>query len=382
MRVLHVFNKPRSGGGSLASTLATIDLSRKNGLTVDSFSFDSSDLPVGLLGKIEASTSAFYSPKSERAFLRKIKEFKPDIVHCNEFFPLVSARIPKLCQDHKIPVVMTCDDYHLTCPTRNHFIEGQVCTACLDGNEYNAIRYNCRNNMPESIINSLYNYRIRIKKLFKNYVDHYITCSEFSRSWLIEHAGINATSITSIPHVIEIPKTMANPEKGSYASFGGRFVPEKGIDVLLEAGQKTDIPVKVSRNAKHFVTIDLPNDADIVVTNGRDDLAEFYRNAQFLVFPSIWFETYGVVGAESMSHGIPVIASRLGALNDLIEDGVDGLLFEPGNSQDLADKMLQLWNQPKRLKEMGLAARRKAIDLWSEEPNFKQTLSVYHQVLN
>lgn len=382
MKILHVFNQPRSRGGSLAATRALIDITRRKGHEVEVFSTDSTDLPNGLRGKVAAAISAFHSPGSVRAFSEALDRFKPDLVHANELFPLISPKVLAICNERGIPVVMTCDDYHLTCPTRNHFRAGDICTKCIDGHEHWAILHNCKQNMPESIVNSLYSANLRHKGLFPSSVDHFITCSEFTKAWLVEHANLAPERVTAIPHPVEIPETETDPTIGSYAAFAGRFVPEKGIDTLLEAASACEVPVKLSRNHRHFDTIDLPPDVDVVVTTGRDDLAEFYRGARMLVFPSRWFETQGLVGAEAMSHGIPVIGSRLGALCDLIDDGITGLLYEPGDPTDLADKLTYLWGDPELCRRLGRAAREKALEHWHPDRNFARVMDVYHSVLD
>ncbi len=381
MKILHAFNQPRSGGGSLASTLATIEVTQNNGHEVEIFTRDSNHFPSGLKGRVQAAISAFSAPESVKTFTTHLSQFKPDLVHINELFPLISPNILKVCKQHNVPVVMTCDDYHLTCPTRTHFYNSRICTRCIGGKEYWAVLKNCKANLPESVVNAVYNFRLRKSEIFSQYVDHFITCSEFTRRWLIEHADIDEASISAIPHAIQIPETPVDPTKGTYVSFGGRFVPEKGIDILLKAANLSGIPVKLSRNEKHFVNIDIPEYVDVVVTKGRDDLNAFYLGSRFLAFPSQWFETYGVVGAESMSHGIPVVASRLGALCNLVEDGVDGLLFDPGNAADLAEKMLRLWEDPDYCRQLGKAARQKAIKNWSPQRNFEQTLAIYQQLI-
>ncbi|MFQ3250220.1 MAG: glycosyltransferase involved in cell wall biosynthesis [Glaciecola sp.] len=382
LRILHVFNQPRSGGGSLASTLATISIFKDAGHEVEIFTRNSQDLPSGLVGKFAAARSALYNPESVSDFRAFLKRFTPDIVHANEFFPLISPNILMECKEQGIPVVLTCDDYHLTCPARTHFRNGQICTLCIGGKEYNGLLNKCKNTYSESAINVLYNYNLRRKETYQTTVDHFITCSEFTKSWLVEHANIDSTCITAIPHAIEIPDTSVEAANGSYASFAGRFVKEKGIDTLLKAADICKVPVKLARNVNHFVDVDLPPTADAVVTHGRDDLALFYRNARFLVFPSNWFETYGVVGAESMAHGVPVLAAKIGALNNLIEDGKTGLFFEAGNAEDLASKMRMLWEDPELCTRLGQAGRQYAIDNWSREVNFKRTLEIYNKVLN
>ena len=129
------------------------------------------------------------------------------------------------------------------------------------------------------------------------------------------------------------------------------------------------------------MNVDLPPDAEVVVTTGKKDLQEFYRGARMLVMPNKWFETFGLVGAESMSHGIPVIGSNLGSTANLIEDGVDGLLFEAGNAQDLADKVTRLWNDTELCRRLGQNAREKAIRLWNSERHVQGLIETYNKAI-
>ena len=82
-------------------------------------------------------------------------------------------------------------------------------------------------------------------------------------------------------------------------------------------------------------------------------MAAFYRGARFLVIPSNWFEGCPLVISEAMSHGLPVIASRIGGLPEVVEDGVTGLLFEPGDVDDLVGKIRLLWDSPELCRRMG-----------------------------
>jgi glycosyltransferase involved in cell wall biosynthesis len=383
MKVLHAFNAPRSGGGSLAASRASIKVLRDAGVQVEVFSRDSRDLPAGLSGRLSAGMSAFYPREAVSAFARTLKTFSPDLVHINELFPLISPWVLRECRERQVPVVMTVDDYHLTCPVRNHFREGRICTECLGGREYRAVLNNCRGNLAENLVNAGYNMMVRNLGLYKRHVDHYIAPSRFTADWVVQQLGVQAGRVTVVPHVIDIPPTAVDPSLGQYVAYAGRFVPEKGIDVLIDAARAMKLPLRLSRNEQHFNTIDLPPDVEVVVTRGRDDLAEFYRGARFLVVPSVWFESFGIVGAEAMSHGVPIIASRLGAVADLVEDGVDGLLFEAGNAADLARKAQQLWAEtPQRLAEMGRRARDKACRLWGEQAHGQQLRAVYERSLS
>ncbi|MGH9786943.1 MAG: glycosyltransferase, partial [Terriglobia bacterium] len=96
---------------------------------------------------------------------------------------------------------------------------------------------------------------------------------------------------------------------------------------------------------------------------------------------SMWFETFGLVGAEAMSHGIPVVAARIGALSELVEDGVSGLLFEPGDPRDLAEKVTRLWDDPQLCRRLGQAARQRAMNLWRPQRHFERLISAYEEVV-
>lgn len=381
MKILHAYNQHRGGGGADNAARATIEVSRRHGWEVEVFTRSSEDLPRNLLGRLEAGVSAVYAPTSVRRFAALLDSFKPDVVHVHEVFPLVSPWILPLCTRRGVPVVMTCVDYRMTCPIVTHLYEGQVCTRCTGGREHWAVLRNCRNNLTESFTVAFYNTLIRRLRLYTKHVTCFIAPSEFTRDWLIEHADIEPDRITVVSPVVDIPAHKADPRAGSYVAFAGRFTPEKGIATLLEAARLCRLPFRLSRNEMNPATVPLTPDVEVVVTRGKEDLAAFYQGTRVFVFPSIWFETFGLVGAEAMSHGIPAVVSRLGALSHLVEDGVDGLLYEPGNPQDLSEKILQLWDDPELCAQLGSAARQKAIALWSPERHFASLQAVYQSVL-
>lgn len=382
MRVLHAFNQPRSGGGSLAASLATIGALRQHGVEVEVFTRNSRDLPPGLGGRLQAGLSAFYPAEAVRAFGVQLRRFRPDLVHINELYPLISPWVLRHCRAEGIPVVMTVDDFHLTCPARNHFRDGQVCTECLGGREHRMLVNNCRGSLAENLVNTAYSSMVRRFQLIRSAVDHYVTPSNFTSRWVVEQLGVDPAQVTTVQHTIDLPPApVDNAGAGGYIAFAGRFVPEKGIDVLLDAARIMQLPVALSRNQHHFVTIDLPADVRVVVTQGRDDLAAFYRGARMLVVPSVWFETFGVVGAESMAHGVPVVGSDFGAVADLVDDGVDGLLFRMGDAADLARQAAGLWHDPARCQAMGRRARTKAETLFPPDVHARRMVTLYRQVI-
>jgi glycosyltransferase involved in cell wall biosynthesis len=380
MRILHAYNQHRGGGGADNAARATIDIARENGHEVEVFTRSSEDLPPNLGGRLQAGISAIYAPDSVRRFDAILDSFKPDLVHVHEVFPLVSPWILPGCTRKVVPVVMTTVDYRMTCPVGTHLRRGQPCDKCAGGREHWAVLKNCRQNLTESVMVAAYNTIVRRFSLFDRHVRRFIAPSEFTRRWLTDKAGIDAARITSISPLVEIPVRGIDPAAGQYVGYAGRFSPEKGIDILVQAGRLSDVPIRMSRNMNGLLKVAVPLDIEVDVTSDRHGLADFYRGARMLVVPSLGLETFGLVGAEAMSHGVPVIASRIGALAELIEDGVDGLLFEPGNVRDLADKITRLWNDADLCRRLGCAARAKAVAYWGSDSHLKHLMAVYDSV--
>jgi glycosyltransferase involved in cell wall biosynthesis len=381
--VLHAFNVPRSGSGSTAATLNTIAALREHeGVEVEVFSRSSRDLAPGLAGRLRAGVSAFYPADAVADFRRTLTRFRPDLVHVNELFPLISPWILRACREQHVPIVMTIDDYHPTCPTRNHFRQGRLCTECLGGREWRAIANGCRDGFAENAVNALYNAMVRRFKLLSANVDQFITPSDFTGRWAVRHAGLSALRMNTVNPAVRLAADAADPAQGSYIAFAGRFVPEKGVEVLLQAARRMGLPVKLSRHVSQFVTICLPEDVDVVVTSSREDLDAFYRGARMLVLPSIWFDSFPTVGEEAMGHGIPVVGSRIGGIAEMVEHGVDGLLFEPGDAQDLADQAGTLWHDRQRCGRLGAAARAKAVANWGADTHARRVMQVYRRAMD
>jgi len=380
MKVLHAYNQHRGGGGSNNATQATIDASSARGIETAVFTRRAGDLPSGLRGRLQAGLTALYGRATVRQFGDALDSFKPDVVHVHEIFPLVPPWILPECTRRKLPVVMSCVDYRMTCPVVTHLRDNQICTACLPNRQYQAALSNCRQSRAESVTMALYGTLVHRLGLYRKNESEFIMPSEFTRSWMLKHLDLPPDRVTAVAPVVASPPTAADAGVGGYVAFAGRFSPEKGIQTLLDAAKLTGLPVKLARNENSLVTCDVPARMT-VVTKGREDLARFYREASMVVVPSLWFETFGLVGAEAMSHGIPVLAAKGGAVQELVEHGVDGLHFEVGDAASLAAGMLQLWNDPALRRRLGAAARSKAEARWNADRHFEQVRDIYERAL-
>lgn len=382
MRILHVYNKHRGAGGSDATTAATIEVLRSRGVEVDTFVRDSRDLPTNLRGKVTAFIGGLYAAEAVRTLEAQLQQRRPDVVHVHELYPLISPWILPRCRAAGIPVVMTCNDFRLSCPIATHFTRGESCFRCAGGHEHWCVLRNCRDNLAESTAFALRNASARRFGLFSQGVQRYVAISQYQLDYMTGPLGMDPARVRMIHCAIDLPaQPVADPAQGRYAAFAGRFVVEKGVEVMVQACRLAGVPMRFAGSAPQHPAVRADDDASFVMTRSPAELATFYRGARMLVVPSVWPETFGIVAAEAMGHGIPVVVSRTGGLQHSVVDGESGLLAEPGNVQDLADKIGRVWRDEALARRLGAAARLRAEQRFGHDAHFDRLMQLYREVL-
>jgi glycosyltransferase involved in cell wall biosynthesis len=169
---------------------------------------------------------------------------------------------------------------------------------------------------------------------------------------------------------------------GNIIAFVGRVSPEKGILSFIEAAQNFpdfQFSVAGSTNAMPTVKEMASSNAEFLGFLSGAKLEDFFKRIKIFVFPSVWFEGFPNVVARAMAYGKPVIASRIGALPEIVDDGVTGLLFEAGKTGDLVEKIQYLCNRPKLCREMGRAGLEKARREYSKEKYYERLMKIYEK---
>ena len=146
------------------------------------------------------------------------------------------------------------------------------------------------------------------------------------------------------------------PQDDEGALFVGRISREKGVEIAVEAWRQQGLPLRIAGDGPLFEQLRsavLPSTVELLGRQTKEQVFEAMKRAQFLVMPSVWYEGFPMVIVEAFAHGLPVVCSRLGGMAEVVEDGVTGLHFEPGDAADLADKVAQLSADPERCRAMG-----------------------------
>lgn len=380
MKILQIYNQQRGTyDGTTAVVEATIRILSSNGHEPRLVMKSSRSLEGSLTRKFNAFWGGIYNFRSYYQMRLLIREERPDVAHVHSLYPMFSPSILRACKSERVPVVMTVHNWILTCPTWCHLYNGKVCEACTHGHEYRCILKNCRRNMPESIAYGLRSMAATWLRLFHDNVDRFLVLTPFGQEKLLA-AGYHQDQIAIVPNPVCVPESCATPSKGRYVAFAGRLSPEKGLDILLAAARaEPAITFKIAGSGPILAQAraNAPKNVEFLGRLEPEALPEFYRKARVVVVPSTWYEGFGLVAADAMALGLPVIASRIGGLSNVVDDQVTGLLFEPRNVSQLRRHVRDIWHHPEIADRMGSAARQKVIREYSEDAYFSNLMAVY-----
>ncbi len=314
-----------------------------------------------------------------------IREAKPDVVHLHNTFPLASPAVIRAAKAEGVPVIMTLHNYRLLCPAATFFRNGRVCEDCLAKFvPWPGVIHGCwRGRAPTGVVAAM----LTVHRLLRTWekVDLYIALTEFARQKFIA-GGLPPHKIIVKPNFVA-PDPGIGAHSGNYALYVGRLSPEKGLETLLKAWER------VGRKVPLKLVGDGPLAEDVrqaarqmpgVEWLGRRDPEEVYNligEAALLVFPSEWYETFGRVIIEAFAKGTPAVASDIGAIAELVHHGRTGLLFRPGDPEDLAAKVEWLLSHPEELARMRREARREYEEQYTPERNYQMLMAVYDQAI-
>lgn len=377
MRILQLHNRYRYVSGENRMFDATVDLLRRRGHEVYVFERSSNTIK-GIWGRIHALRQGMYSRAAKQAFASLLADARPALVHVHNLFPLFSPSILEACREAGVPVVLRCPNYRLECPTGAHIRRGRVCELCSGGREYWCALANCRGNVLESVAFAARGASARRRKLFTNNVTRYAAPSEFVARRLIA-SGIPEGRVRVVPNTVGIPDVPAEPANGEYALYVGRLGSEKGIKVLLAAAELSQVPIRVSGDGPlaDEVAKKAPSNLAYMGRLAGRALDELFRGARMVLVPSVCQEAFGLAAAEAMAYGLPTVASSVGGLPEVVDDEATGLLVRPGDAQDLARAIQELWSAPKRCARMGTNGRIKARQEYSEEVYYNRLMVLY-----
>ena len=383
MKVLLAHNRYVTRGGEDAVFDQERDLLREHGHDVLEFLRDNRELGQRRLGQV---ADAIWSRDSARVAGALLDEHRPDVIHVHNTWPQLTPSIYYAAARRGVPVVQTLHNYRLLCANAMLLRNGTVCEDCVGKRlGWPAIQHRCyRDDRAASAVLVASTGVHRGLGTWRHRVSRYIALSEFSREKLLS-AGLPADKVAIKPNFASDRHGGADldgPRSG--ALFVGRLSVEKGVDVLLEAWRGLATPLRLVGPGE-FTPEQRNGLSPAVERLGFVDdptLMASMRQASFMVVPSLVYEGFPMVVAESYAAGLPIIASRLGALGELVEDGSTGLHFTAGDASDLAAKVRWAAAHPEAMRAMGRKARQRYEDRYAPEANYRRLMEIYAGALD
>ena len=378
MRVLKVHNHYQQPGGEDISFRGETALLRRFGVDVTEYVDTNSRIRNGL----GSGLTATWNHRSYRTLRRLVSTQKQyQVAHFHNTFPLISPAAYYAVSAGETAVIQTLHNYRLICPGGLLLRDGVPCTDCVDQNTFlPALRHRCyRGSLLGTAAASFMLTAHEFLGTWSNRVDLFIAPTEFSKRTFVQ-AGLPADKIVVKPHLLD-----REPEPGqgggTYAAYVGRLSAEKGIQTLREAWRTLgDIPLRIAGSGPLAGSQWPPGviDRGYLNTAGVDALL---RDATTLVVPSLWYEIGPLTVLEAFACGTPVIASNLGSMAERVRDGHNGLLFRPGDAQDLAAKVRYAFTHPEHMAQMRVNARREYEEKYTPERNYRLLMAIYEQAM-
>jgi glycosyltransferase involved in cell wall biosynthesis len=383
MHVLSIHNRYQIRGGEDESSALEAELLREHGHHVTCYEEHNDRLAS--LSSLHVALRTVWSRESYQHVQRHLRHHPTDLVHVQNFFPLISPSVYYAARAHNVPVVQSIRNYRLICPNGLFFRDGRVCEDCMGKRlPWPGVLHACyRQHRAASATVATMLTTHRLLHTWLKQVDVFIAISHFARQKCIE-AGLPAEKIVVKPNFVH-PDPGVGSGRGGYALYVGRLSTEKGLDTLLDAWSRlrTPVPLHIVGDGPLATQVGAAAQRLSHVTwlgrRSRPDTQALMGEAMMLIFPSKWYETFGRVAVEAFAVGTPVIAANLGAIAELVEHGRTGLHFRPGDAADLAAQVEWAIAHPQQLQHMRREARARFETYYTGQANYSQLMEIYNR---
>jgi len=342
-----------------------------------------------LLKRLKAIFRIVYSYEAKQKFSKLLEDFRPDIVHVFAMFTHISPSILDACREAGVPVVISCNDYKHICPNYKLFHHGRLCDDCKGGRFYNTILNKCcQDSLLYSVASCIESTSHHVLNILRKNVHTFFFASEFMARKTEEFWGKESFRWEKVLNPFDSIKYPLCKEYDDYFLFFGRFVEEKGVDVLLQAMQHIPEPKLVlvgdgpqKEHLKNLAAqLGLEN-VEFIGPQWGEALDRILRRARFVVMPSVWHENFPYVIVQSFAMGKPVIGTDRGGIPELIKDGEYGFIYPAQDPDTLAKTIKRLWRNPDLTVEMGTKAKDYADGEFNDRKFYETLIGKYEDIV-
>jgi glycosyltransferase involved in cell wall biosynthesis len=392
--IVHNYYRGRSPGGEDVVVNAERDLLREAGHEVLTYTRSNDEMDeASWFDRVRVAAALQGMTRSRRDLQRLLEEYRPEIVHVHNTFPLIGDSVFELCRSMEVPTVQTLHSFRPSCLATTHYRAGAVCESCGPGHYAAGVENRCyRGSKWASRLVSMAQTRSHLRHRQGRGADRYLLLSEFAARRLIGTA-LPSERVQVRPNFVTLP-TELDPEtralarqRAPYAIFTGKIAAEKGVRTLLGAWRELgDVPLVIVGDGPEMAEIrsqakqsNLP--IEFLGLLPRERALAWVSAAAMQVVPSEWFEGMPLVILEAWALGVPVVASRLGGCAELLGEDTRGLGFRPGDATDLATQVRRLWTNSQLAAELANAGRDQFAAAHTPAQGLRSLLEVYRETM-
>lgn len=381
VRIAIVYNRYLNRGGEDEVFEAETRLLRRHDHDVTPVTAEAADPEAASpYGKARLAAALIWSREWYGRMDALLRRVQPEIVHVHNVFPSMSPAVYHACRRHGVPVVQTLHNFRTVCPAAVCYRQGRICRDCVGRvAAWPGVVHGCyqKSRTRTAVVAAMLGAH-RLIGTWTRAVDVYVALSECSRRIFVD-GGLPEDRIVVKPNFVD-PDPGSGEHRGGAVLFVGRLSANKGLRTLVAAWRRLG-----GRRALTVVgdgpLAGLRDEAPPGITwagrQPREAVLARMKDAHVLVFPSEWYEGFPVAVVEAFATGLPVIASRVGAMTEIVEDGRTGLLFAPGDADDLAAKVEWAFAHSTELAAMGRNARREFEARYTAERSYERLLTIY-----
>jgi len=387
MKILAVHNRYLHHGGEDVVFDAETALLEQRGNEVVRFVTDNVDVEAQHRAALAVRT--IWIRQMAKRVSSLIRTARPDIMHVHNTLPLISPSIYSAARTHGVPVVQTLHNFRLLCPGALLLRNGAPCEDCVNTvTRWPGVVHACyRNSRAATATVAAMLATHTLLGTWRHGVDRYIALSEFAMRKFIA-AGWSAAQLVVQPNFLATDPGLRPSDAGShdrYVLFVGRVSPEKGIHTLLEAWRRLSLPLPLKiAGSGPLMPSDTSQGGNVewLGHQNRDNVMALMRGAALVVVPSECYETSPLAIIEAFAIGSPVIASRLGAMAEMVKDGDTGLLFTAGDAADLARTLDSALRSPAQMAQLAARARLHFERNYTADNHYSGLIRIYHGAIN
>jgi glycosyltransferase involved in cell wall biosynthesis len=385
LRILFAHCRYQQRGGEDVVLENEMALLAERGHEVDLFQV-SNDSIQSFVDKCRAAASVTYRSDARRMLAERLEDYRPDLVHVHNFFPLLSPSVYDACADAGVPAVQTLHNFRIVCANAGLVRNNAACDLCVDGSAYLwATRYRCyRGSLLGSAALAHMIATHRRRGTWNRKVGRLICLSRFALG-MFTRSGIPEAQLRVVPNFSFDRFGAGAPARADPPSalYVGRLTESKGVKVLVEAWDAMPFRLDLVGDgdlASWIAARASPNIRLRGYLTG-EALLDAYREASLLMAPSLVSEGSPLSVIEAMSAALPLAVSSVPPLGEYVEDGVNGRVWKDLTAAGLHSLALDLLSQPEALRQMGRNSRQIFEERYTPDAHCRNLLAIYEDLV-